>query len=243
MSILRETSPKLDLLERKSSGNSSVVHKDGSYDTDGPNADLSALQSNVSQDSQVVSTSKLEEGTLFDRLHNDLDSVVSTPKQTGSTSIDYLPSRSNYEDTGIPDDDFRPASQPRLADKIASTGQLIDGQDAIYESLQRRRSIRRLNFFDNAYLNNVEQLKMSQMGLLVRLARDNKESFSEFRNVWTDYENKEFDINESDFFNAMEEKNEVAEEQIDALKQQILSMDAYTKQLWEQAKSTWKSEK
>ncbi|KAG7813262.1 hypothetical protein KL921_000808 [Ogataea angusta] len=243
MSILQESSPNLELLERKSSGSSSIVHKDSGYDSDGPNADLSAVQSNVSQDSQVVSASKFGEGTLFNRLHNDLDSVISAPKQTGSTSIDYLPSRSNYEDTGVPDDDFTPASQPRLADKIASTGQLIDGQDAIYESLQRRRSIRKLNFFDSVYLNNVEQLKMSQMGLLVRLARDNKQSFSEFRNVWTDYENKEFDINESEFFNAMEEKNEAAEEQIDTLKQQILNMDAYTKQLWEQAKSTWKSEK
>ncbi|KAG7877442.1 hypothetical protein KL938_004198 [Ogataea parapolymorpha] len=243
MSVLQETSPNLDLLERKSSGSSSIVHKDSGYDSDAPNADLSAVQSNVSQDSQVLSTNKFGEGTLFNRLHNDLDSAASAPKQTGSTSIDYFPSRSNYEDTGVPDDDFTPTSETRLADKIASTGQLIDGQDAIYESLQRRRSIRKLNFFDSAYLNNVEQLKMSQMGLLVRLARDNEQSFSEFQNVWTDYENKEFDINESNFFNAMEEKNEAAEEQIDALKQQILNMDAYTKQLWEQAKSSWKSEK
>ncbi|KAH3666174.1 hypothetical protein OGAPHI_004363 [Ogataea philodendri] len=236
MSGLRRNKPNLNALERRNSSNPSLIHKVPSYDSDDSGADLNAVPTNVSLESKLVSMSRQEEGALFNKLDYDTESVISGPKPTTSTSIDYLPSRSNYEDRSATQE-FLFTEKQRPSDKIASTGQMVDGHDAIYEELRTKGPNRKTRFFNMRYLENLHQLKTSQLDLLARLAKDNEFSFAEFHRIWEDHQHQDFDINTSDFFNQMEDKNAAAEEQIDELKQRILTMDAFTKELWEQTRT------
>ncbi|ODV87207.1 hypothetical protein CANARDRAFT_26629 [[Candida] arabinofermentans NRRL YB-2248] len=136
-------------------------------------------------------------------------------RPTDSTSMDFLPTRSNNQTTQTSsfnlnitptqsmaydvegeeeEENYNDgyAKEPRIIDKIASTTQMVDYQDKLYESLnilQDVESIRNLKFFEENYTKNLNLLKKSQLELLLDLGKVNEHSFEEFYKAWNTFDN------------------------------------------------------
>ncbi|VEU23699.1 DEKNAAC104864 [Brettanomyces naardenensis] len=153
------------------------------------------------------------------------------------------------------------ADEKRVGDEIPSVAQKVDNQDKLYESLNILDDVKKLKdmkFFDEEYNGKMNNLKRAQLGMLVDMVRMNENSLNEFYDLWNTLEEKKhngqelkgesgkepekhtddqllahFDINESETFNRLGERNELVAADIDKIKESISSVDEYTKGLWD----------
>ncbi len=155
-------------------------------------------------------------------------------------------------------------AKPKIGDSIPSVSQKVDNQDKLYNSLNILEDVKKLknmSFFDAKYNEKLNQLKKSQLDLLVDMSQLNENSFTEFYNVWNALDEEDeksdgseekkgdkkkndkyeqsvkslamLDINNSKTFERFGEKSRVVTQDISKIEESITAIDEYTKKLWE----------
>lgn len=169
---------------------------------------------------------------------------------TPVSSVDFIPLResttdissSSYVSAGLTDEvdslladrSGVVAPERKLGDQIPSVNQRVDDQDKLYESLHILDDVKKLKesrFFGSEYNERMNELKRSQLQLLVDMTQMNEDSFQEFYKVWEtiggkyDGSTEMLDINNSATFRDVTLKNEAIAEDVAKIRSCIAGID------------------
>lgn len=81
----------------------------------------------------------------------------------------------------------------KIGDKLKTTWQNCKNDEIEYKESQiidEVSKLQNLNFFSNKYIENLENLKISQLGLLIEMVKLTDNSFDEFYNIWNNFNEK-----------------------------------------------------
>lgn len=87
--------------------------------------------------------------------------------------------------------EFETNANLKTGDKLKTTWSLPIQNEKQYKDLQiidEVSKLQNLNFFSQDYVENLENLKISQLGLLIDMVKLNENSFDEFYNIWDEFD-------------------------------------------------------
>ena len=90
--------------------------------------------------------------------------------------------------------DFISTYKRKPGDKLKTTWADPMKNERQYKDLQiidEVSKLQNLNFFSKSYVENLEKLKISQLGLLIDMVKLSENSFDEFYNIWNNFDNAE----------------------------------------------------
>jgi hypothetical protein len=88
--------------------------------------------------------------------------------------------------------DFISTYKRKPGDKLKTTWADPMKNERQYKDLQiidEVSKLQNLNFFSKSYVENLEKLKISQLGLLIDMVKLSENSFDEFYNIWNNFDN------------------------------------------------------